>query len=164
MKSTEIVSCRAREILDSRANPTVEATVTLADGTVACASVPSGASTGIYEAHEKRDGDPARYGGKGVMSAVAGVNEILDAALMRHSRARRTVRSSLPTARRTRKISAPTPRLQYRLPPPKPRLRTTGCRFTGISAACAPRVCPYRCSIYSTAARTLRTISRYRNS
>lgn len=81
MKSTEIVSCRAREILDSRANPTVEATVTLADGTVACASVPSGASTGIYEAHEKRDGDPARYGGKGVMSAVAGVNEILDAAL-----------------------------------------------------------------------------------
>lgn len=81
MKSTEIVSCRAREILDSRANPTVEATVTLADGTVACASVPSGASTGIYEAHEKRDGDPARYGGKGVMSAVAGVNEILDTAL-----------------------------------------------------------------------------------
>lgn len=81
MKSTEIVSCRAREILDSRANPTVEATVTLADGTVACASVPSGASTGIYEAHEKRDGDPARFGGKGVMSAVAGVNDILDTAL-----------------------------------------------------------------------------------
>ena len=81
MKSTEIVSCRAREILDSRANPTVEATVTLADGTVTCASVPSGASTGIYEAHEKRDGDPARYGGKGVISAVSGVEEILDAAL-----------------------------------------------------------------------------------
>ena len=81
MRSTEIVSCRAREILDSRANPTVEATVTLADGTVTCASVPSGASTGIYEAHEKRDGDPARYGGKGVISAVSGVEEILDAAL-----------------------------------------------------------------------------------
>ena len=61
----------AREILDSRANPTVEATVVLIDGTVGVASAPSGASTGKFEAHEKRDGEPERYGGKGVLKAVA---------------------------------------------------------------------------------------------
>ncbi len=81
MKSTEIVSCHAREILDSRGNPTVEATVVLADGSVGCASAPSGASTGIYEAHEKRDGDPARYGGKGTKKAVSGVTDELAPSL-----------------------------------------------------------------------------------
>lgn len=81
MKTTEIVNCSAREILDSRGNPTVEATVTLADGSRGTASVPSGASTGIFEAHEKRDGDPARYGGKGTKKAVAGITEVLAAAL-----------------------------------------------------------------------------------
>ena len=60
-----------REILDSRGNPTIEVEVMLEDGTVGRASVPSGASTGIYEAHELRDGDPARYLGKGVSKAVA---------------------------------------------------------------------------------------------
>ena len=65
MKITKI---EAREILDSRGNPTVEASVFLSDGTVGIASVPSGASTGIFEAHEKRDKNPARYGGKGVVS------------------------------------------------------------------------------------------------
>lgn len=81
MKSTEIVSCHAREILDSRGNPTVEATVVLADGSVGYASAPSGASTGIYEAHEKRDGDPARYGGKGTKKAVSGVIDELAPSL-----------------------------------------------------------------------------------
>ena len=57
MNKPQILKCTAREILDSRGNPTVEATVFLADGTVGVASVPSGASTGIYEAHELRDGD-----------------------------------------------------------------------------------------------------------
>src|SRR5271156_5722705 len=76
----EIVDIVAREILDSRGNPTVEVDVTLEDGAFGRAAVPSGASTGAHEAVEKRDGDKARYGGKGVLSAVNAVNgEILDA-------------------------------------------------------------------------------------
>jgi len=70
----EIVDVVAREILDSRGNPTVEVEVTLDDGTVGRAAVPSGASTGIYEACELRDGDKSRYMGKGVEKAVANVN------------------------------------------------------------------------------------------
>ena len=70
----EIVDVMAREILDSRGNPTVEVEVTLDDGTVGRAAVPSGASTGMYEACEKRDGDKSRYGGKGVENAVDSVN------------------------------------------------------------------------------------------
>jgi len=65
----------AREILDSRGNPTVEVEVALDDGTLARAAVPSGASTGAFEANELRDGDPKRYGGKGVERAVENVNE-----------------------------------------------------------------------------------------
>ncbi len=69
----------AREILDSRGNPTVEVDVTLEDGTMGRAAVPSGASTGAHEAVERRDGDKARYGGKGVLGAVEAVNgEIAD--------------------------------------------------------------------------------------
>jgi enolase len=71
----KIDSVRAIEILDSRGNPTLRATVTLDDGTAASASVPSGASTGENEAVELRDGDPKRYGGKGVRKAVANVND-----------------------------------------------------------------------------------------
>ncbi|WKZ29047.1 MAG: phosphopyruvate hydratase [Patescibacteria group bacterium] len=63
-----------REILDSRGNPTVEAKITLSDGTVAKASVPSGASTGVHEAHELRDGDKRRYGGLGVLKAVKNID------------------------------------------------------------------------------------------
>lgn len=70
MIKPQIVKCCGREILDSRGNPTVEATVVLSDGTIGVASVPSGASTGIYEANEKRDTDSRRYGGKGVLEAV----------------------------------------------------------------------------------------------
>ena len=75
-----IVDVMAREILDSRGNPTVEVEVTLDDGTVGRAAVPSGASTGMYEACELRDGDKSRYGGKGVTKAVENVNgEIAEA-------------------------------------------------------------------------------------
>ena len=70
---SEIIDVFAREILDSRGNPTVEAEVMLADGSVGRAAVPSGASTGAYEAHELRDGDE-RYNGKGVLNAVDTVN------------------------------------------------------------------------------------------
>ena len=77
---TEIVDITAREILDSRGNPTVEVDVTLEDGAFGRAAVPSGASTGAHEAVEKRDGDKNRYGGKGVLQAVDAVNgEIFDA-------------------------------------------------------------------------------------
>ncbi len=78
----EIVDVLGREILDSRGNPTVEVEVTLEDGTVGRAAVPSGASTGIFEACELRDGDKDRYLGKGVMKAVENVNgEIAEALL-----------------------------------------------------------------------------------
>ncbi len=77
---TTIVDIFAREILDSRGNPTVEVDVILDDGTLGRAAVPSGASTGAHEAVEKRDGDKARYMGKGVLEAVEAVNgEIADA-------------------------------------------------------------------------------------
>ena len=69
-----IIDIHAREILDSRGNPTVEVDVTLEDGTMGRAAVPSGASTGAHEAVEKRDGDKSRYMGKGVLDAVAAVN------------------------------------------------------------------------------------------
>ena len=71
----------AREILDSRGNPTVEAEVVLADGVIGRASVPSGASTGEHEAVELRDGDKKRYGGKGVLKAVKNVNDVIAPAL-----------------------------------------------------------------------------------
>ena len=71
---SEIIDIHAREILDSRGNPTVEVDVTLEDGSVGRAAVPSGASTGAYEAHELRDGDKDRYLGKGVQNAVDAVN------------------------------------------------------------------------------------------
>jgi len=78
----KISELRGREILDSRGNPTVEADVTLADGTMARALVPSGASTGTREAVELRDGDKSRYLGKGVLKAVANVNGALRDALL----------------------------------------------------------------------------------
>jgi enolase 1/2/3 len=74
---TAITDIHGREILDSRGNPTVEVEVTLADGAFGRAAVPSGASTGAHEAVELRDGDRARYGGKGVLKAVQAVNQEL---------------------------------------------------------------------------------------
>ena len=81
MSNTDIRSLHARQVLDSRGRPTVEVDVVLADGTEARASVPSGASTGAAEAHELRDGDAARYEGRGVGKAVANVNGEINAAL-----------------------------------------------------------------------------------
>ena len=77
--SSKIASVRAREILDSRGNPTIAVAVTLEGGATGSAAVPSGASTGIHEALELRDGDPRRYGGKGVLKAIANVNETIAA-------------------------------------------------------------------------------------
>lgn len=79
--NSKIYSVFAREILDSRGNPTIETTVLLESGYSGIASVPSGASVGTYEAVELRDADPKRYGGKGVLRAVANVNTTINAAL-----------------------------------------------------------------------------------
>jgi len=73
----EIIDIRAREVLDSRGNPTIETEVMLEDGSIGRAIVPSGASTGKFEALELRDGDKSRYNGKGVLKAVENVNEVL---------------------------------------------------------------------------------------
>ncbi len=81
MNQVKIVRVGAREILDSRGCPTVEATVYLSDGTVGVAASPSGASTGSYEAHELRDGDSARYGGRGVLRAVENIRRTISPAL-----------------------------------------------------------------------------------
>jgi enolase len=74
---TTIIGVHAREILDSRGHPTVETEVTLSSGVTGRAAVPSGASTGEHEAVELRDGDPKRYGSKGVLEAVRNVNEVI---------------------------------------------------------------------------------------
>ena len=76
-----IAQLKAREILDSRGNPTIEADLITTDGQVFRAAVPSGASTGIYEALELRDKDAKRYNGKGVQKAVENVHKILSPAL-----------------------------------------------------------------------------------
>ena len=81
MEKTKIVKVTGREILDSRGNPTVEAEVSLADGTVGRGAAPSGASTGEFEALELRDGDKSRYLGKGVQKAVNNINTAINAAV-----------------------------------------------------------------------------------
>ena len=82
MQNVAIENVHAREILDSRGNPTVEVEITLIDGTVGRAAVPSGASTGAYEALELRDRAANRYGGKGVLAAVANVNDLIRPAIV----------------------------------------------------------------------------------
>ena len=82
MKEIKIIDICGREILDSRGNPTIEADVILESGTIGRYSVPSGASTGIYEAHELRDNDPSRYFGKGVLKAVDNINTEIKKALI----------------------------------------------------------------------------------
>ncbi len=82
MSDTTIAWVDAREILDSRGNPTIEVDVVTADGSLGRAAVPSGASTGINEAVELRDGDKARYGGKGVLTAVANVTERIGPSIL----------------------------------------------------------------------------------
>jgi enolase len=77
MANTAIDAIHAREILDSRGNPTIEVEVRLADGSSGSAAIPSGASTGALEAHELRDQDAFRYGGKGVLKAIANVRDAI---------------------------------------------------------------------------------------
>src|SRR6476619_6066603 len=79
---TAIVDIIGREILDSRGNPTIEVDVVLEDGSIGRAAVPSGASTGAHEAVELRDGDKNRFGGKGVLTAVTNVIDIIGPSLL----------------------------------------------------------------------------------
>ncbi len=83
---TAIIDIHARQILDSRGNPTVEVDVLLEDGSFGRAAVPSGASTGAHEAVEKRDGDKSRWLGKGVTAAVEAVNSEIVEEVARHGR------------------------------------------------------------------------------
>lgn len=80
--SNKVKSVKARQIIDSRGNPTVEVDLITADGSLYRSAVPSGASTGIYEALELRDGDKSVYGGKGVLTAVKNINEFLGPKLV----------------------------------------------------------------------------------
>ena len=82
MSSLKITQIKGREILDSRGNPTIEVDVVLENGILGRAAVPSGASTGEFEAVELRDGDKSRYLGKGVLKAVANINKIIAPALL----------------------------------------------------------------------------------
>ena len=99
---------QAREILDSRGNPTVEAEVVLAEGVIGRAAVPSGASTGENEAVELRDGDKKRYGGKGVLKAVRNVNEVIAPALQGFARTKPGPRQR-PESLRTSEAASATP-------------------------------------------------------
>ena len=145
MSYLEIEKVIGREIIDSRGNPTVEAEVWLADGTIGRGAAPSGASTGEFEALELRDGDKSRFGGKGVSKAVENINttinEVLagmdasdiyavDAAMLR------------PTAPRISPTSVQTP--FWRFPSRRPARRPSRwmCPCTASWAACPATSCP----------------------
>ena len=151
-----IYDITAREILDSRGNPTVEVDVTLAGGAVGRAAVPSGASTGEHEAIELRDGDKKRFLGKGVTKAVKNVTDKILPALEGVDALDQltvdrimleldgTETKSKLGANAILAVSLATPK-----PPPKP----WACRCSNISAGRTPRCCPCRWPTSSTAAR-----------
>ena len=146
MTETEIVDIRAREILDSRGNPTVEVEVELDGGYVGRAAVPSGASTGAHEAVELRDGDKGRYGGKGVLKAVEAVNgEISDALGGFDADDQAAVdRAMIELDGTPRQGAAGRQRHPGRQPGDGARPRPTppACRSTDTSAAFGARVLP----------------------
>ena len=140
----EIVDVVGREILDSRGNPTVEVEVYLEDGTMGRAAVPSGASTGIYEACELRDGDKSRYKGKGVLKAVENVNtEIAEALIGTNVLDQVAIDKMLIDldALPTRAAWAPTPSWAPPWPAPRPRQRAWVSPCTATSAGPTLRCC-----------------------
>ena len=162
-----IAQVRGREILDSRGNPTVEVDVILADGTLGRAAVPSGASTGIHEAVELRDGDKRRYGGKGVTHAVANVNGALaKVAIGRDASDQVALDRALIAADGTPNKGklGPTPSWASAWPRPRPQQRRTDCPFIATSAGPTPGCCPSPSPTSSTAASMPITRSTSRNS
>ena len=132
--SMELSAVHAVEILDSRGGPTLAVTVTLTDGTTARAEVPSGASTGSREAVELRDGDKARYGGKGVLTAVGNVNgELADTLVGRSFADPAAVDQAMRDldGTRTRAGSARTASSASRSPPAGRTQPAPGCRCGG---------------------------------
>ena len=142
-----IEAVASREILDSRGNPTVEVEVLLDDGTFARAGVPSGASTGAFEAVERRDGDKDRYSGKGVADAVAAVSEIIEPEIVgMEAEDQRFLDQTLRilTAPPTRARSAQTPFLVFPLQLPRQRQSPPAFRSTSTSVARTRTCCPFR--------------------
>ena len=136
--NTAIEFVDAREILDSRGNPTVEVDVALADGSFGRAAVPSGASTGAHEAVELRDGDRSRYGGKGVLTAVGNVRDAIGPAVIGLDAADQAgIDQALIEldGTPTRAGSVPTPCSAFRSPAPTRPRRPTTCRSTATSVA-----------------------------
>ena len=133
--AAKIVRVHAREIIDSRGNPTVEADVELEGGILGRAAVPSGASTGEHEAIELRDGDKTRFLGKGVLNAVANANGPLAQAVIgldagnQKALDRRLIE---PTARRRRQNTARTRFWRFRWRRRARPRRRSGCRCTSI--------------------------------
>ena len=144
---TQIQEIQAREILDSRGNPTVEAEVTLADGTRGRAAVPSGASTGEHEAVELRDGDKQRYLGKGVLKAVENVNgEIADALANLDAADQRAIDQKMIELDGTEnkgRLGA-NAILAVSMAAARASATHSACRSIAISAAPAPTFCPRR--------------------
>ena len=137
----------AREILDSRGNPTVEVEVVLDTGASGRAAVPSGASTGAHEAVELRDGDKSRYGGKGVRQAVANIEgEIFDAIggmdAAEQVKIDETMIDLDGTPNKARLGANAI--LACRWPSPRPRRTISACRSTAMSAACSRARCRCR--------------------
>ena len=144
---TAIVDVHARQILDSRGNPTVEVDVTLEDGSMGRAAVPSGASTGAHEAVELRDGDKSRWGGKGVEKAVQAVNgEIANSVVgldaEEQSELDRTLIDLDGTPNKGRLGANAI--LGVSLAAAKAAADAIGLRSTAMSAVSAPTCCRYR--------------------
>ena len=140
-----IIDVYGREILDSRGNPTVEVEVVLEDGAYGRAAVPSGASTGAFEAVELRDCDKNRYLGKGTQDAVGHVNEeIAEALLGKEAYDQRAFDAAMTAVdgRTTRAPWAPTPSWARRWPWPRRRPTPPTCPCTSTWAAPTPTCCP----------------------
>ena len=141
---SDILDVYGREVLDSRGNPTVEVEVVLEDGSFGRAMVPSGASTGAFEACELRDGDKGRYLGKGVSQAVEHVNnECADAVVGLDAFDQRAVDAALIAADGTTnktKLGANAILCRWQLPAPQPSRRA--CRCTSTWAVSTPICCP----------------------
>ena len=143
----QIVEIHAREILDSRGNPTIEVEVRTVSGAFGRAAVPSGASTGEHEALELRDGDKGRYLGKGVLNAVKNVNEVIAPAIIGMNVADQVgidkamiALDGTPTKSKLGANASSACRRPLHVPLPT----ISACRSTAISAARTPRRCPSR--------------------